>query len=77
MKTMQLRGTKGTAFGAGVEHRRSEAEEAMVFCPDCKALQTVWLEGDTLMPTVKFTQSGNHIFHNCGAKHPCRLYFDR
>jgi hypothetical protein len=53
----------------------SRVEEVMAFCPRCKALQTVWLNGDTLKPTLKFIQVGSHIYHNCGATQPCRLYF--
>ncbi len=48
--------------------------EAMAFCPSCKAFQTVWLSGDKLMPTRKFFQEGNLIYHDCGSNLPCRLY---
>ncbi|MGD0781085.1 MAG: hypothetical protein ABR954_09980 [Dehalococcoidales bacterium] len=53
----------------------SQAEELLAFCPGCKALQTVWLNGNTLMPTRKFTQVGSQIYHNCSSKEPCRLYY--
>jgi hypothetical protein len=76
MKTT-VKENKSTIVGKRLDHSRSESEEVMVFCPSCKALQTVWLNGDTLLPTVKFTQSGNHIYHNCGSALPCRLFFDR
>ena len=48
--------------------------EAVAICPKCKALQTVWISDSTLMPTRKFKQIGNHIFHDCGSCQPCRLY---
>lgn len=49
-------------------------EEAMVFCPSCKALQTVWISEGTLMPIRKFNQVGSRIYHDCGSSQPCRLY---
>lgn len=48
--------------------------EAVAFCPQCKALQTIWISDDKLMPTRKFFQVGNHIYHDCGSSQPCRLY---
>ena len=48
--------------------------EAVAFCPECKALQTVWIDSNTLMPTRKFFQEGNLIYHDCGSSQPCRLY---
>ena len=62
---------------AGIKSETEEPEEVMAYCPHCKALQTIWLTGDALMNTAKFTQHGNHIYHNCGATAPCKLYFDR
>ncbi|MBI4188034.1 MAG: hypothetical protein HY529_02395 [Chloroflexi bacterium] len=49
--------------------------EAVVFCPHCKALQTVWISGSELLPTRKFNQVGNDIYHDCGSSQPCRLYW--
>jgi hypothetical protein len=48
--------------------------EAVAFCPGCKALQTVWINGDKLIPTRKFTQERDEIYHDCGSSRPCRLY---
>jgi hypothetical protein len=56
---------------------KSEAEEVMAFCHQCKALQTIWLNGSTMMPTQKFTQEGNQIYHNCGSRQPCKLYYEQ
>ena len=48
--------------------------EVVVFCPQCKALQTVQISGVRLLPTRKFFQVGPYIYHDCGSKRPCRLY---
>lgn len=48
--------------------------EAAAFCPQCKALQTIYIDDDRLVPTRKFFQEGNHIYHDCGSSQPCRLY---
>jgi hypothetical protein len=48
--------------------------EAVAFCPGCKAFQTVWINSDKLLPTRKFTQERNEIYHDCGSNQPCRLY---
>jgi hypothetical protein len=48
--------------------------EVAAFCPGCKALQTVWINSDKLMPTRKFTQERNEVYHDCGSNQPCRLY---
>ncbi len=48
--------------------------EAVAFCPGCKALQTVWINSDKLIPTRKFFQEGSQIYHDCGSSQPCHLY---
>jgi hypothetical protein len=53
-----------------------DVEEAMAFCPSCKALQTVWVSGNTLMPTRKFYQTGGQVYHDCGSGQPCHLYIN-
>lgn len=60
-----------------VKERRghsTQPREAVAFCPRCKAFQTVWLNGNRLMPTRKFSQEGGEIYHDCGSSQPCRLY---
>ena len=52
----------------------STIAEVTVLCPECKAFQTVFLIGNQLMSTRKFSQRTGQIFHDCGAKTPCRLY---
>lgn len=64
-----------TAAKVGEGNNTSKTEEVMAYCPRCKALQTVWLNGNGLMPTLKFAQIGNKIYHNCGSTQPCRLYY--
>ena len=51
------------------------SEEALAFCTGCKAVQTVWLSGKTLLTTRKFKQIGSRIYHECGSIQPCRLYY--
>ena len=75
MTITAAREAKGTAVGVRTHH--NEAEEVMVYCKQCKALQTIWLNGTTMLPTQKFTQQGDYIYHNCGSNQPCRLYFTR
>ena len=48
--------------------------EVVVFCPKCKALQTVQVSGSHLVTTRKFFQRGTYIYHDCGSNQPCRLY---
>jgi hypothetical protein len=52
----------------------TESDEIMIFCPACKAFETVWFNKGKLNQNRKFTQFGNHIYHDCGANAPCRLY---
>ena len=50
------------------------AGEVMAFCPQCKTLQAIWLNGNALMPNRKFSQIGDQVYHECGSSQPCRLY---
>jgi phage FluMu protein Com len=54
--------------------KQGPSGEVVVFCPQCKALQTVQISGRKLTPTRKFTQEGSGIYHDCGSIQPCRLY---
>jgi hypothetical protein len=49
-------------------------DEVLAFCPRCKAFQTVWFKQGKLVQTRKFNQLDNHIYHDCGASNPCRIY---
>jgi hypothetical protein len=48
--------------------------EFVVFCPRCKAFQSVWLNNNTLITTRKFYQINDSIYHDCGSNQACRLY---
>lgn len=49
-------------------------DEVIAFCPNCKTVETLFLEDFNLMPTQKFSQRGNQIYHSCGSDRPCCLY---
>jgi len=49
-------------------------DEAIAFCPSCKAIQTIWLTNGVINQTRKFTQRGEQVYHDCGSTTPCRLY---
>jgi hypothetical protein len=48
--------------------------DVVAYCPGCKAMQTVQVSDNRLMPTRKYLQVGLYIYHDCGTKKPCRLY---
>jgi len=48
--------------------------DVVVLCPVCKALQTLTIVDDVILPTRKFTQVGNRIYHDCSTSEPCRLF---
>jgi hypothetical protein len=50
-----------------------ESDEIMIFCPACKAFETVWFNKGKLNQNRKFTQFGSHVYHDCGVNIPCRL----
>ena len=52
----------------------ARSDEVVVFCPGCKAFQTVWFTNGNMMPTRKFRLQGGQIYHDCGSRAPCRLY---
>jgi len=52
----------------------SALDEVIVVCPKCKTLETLWLSSRFLVPTRKFRQYGNQVFHDCGSNEPCCLY---
>lgn len=51
-------------------------EPAIVVCPRCHAMQTVFLDGLTgkMVFTRKFRQVGKEIYHECGSDKACRIY---
>jgi hypothetical protein len=52
----------------------SPVDEVIVVCPKCKTLETLWFASGVLVPTRKFRQSGNEVFHDCGSSEPCDFY---
>jgi hypothetical protein len=52
----------------------SALDEVIVVCPKCKTLETLWLSAGLLVPTRKFRQSGNQVYHDCGSDEPCCFY---
>ena len=50
------------------------ADEVIAVCPKCKTLETLWLSGGLLVPTRKFRQIRNKVYHDCGADEPCSFY---
>ncbi len=61
-------------FEVAKEFLKEPTGEEVVVCPVCKAVQTLTLAGDSILPTRKFTQIGNRVFHDCSTREPCRLY---
>jgi hypothetical protein len=49
-------------------------DEVLVFCPSCKALDVVRFSGQGMIPTRKFTQQKDKVFHTCGSLIPCRFH---
>jgi hypothetical protein len=66
---------EGRVSGAREKRRFAEPVEVMAYCPGCKAFQTVWLNGNRLMSTRRFTQEGSRVYHNCGSEQACHLYY--
>ena len=71
---MTLEAVRDQEVSTLVGLKQSMSGEVVVFCPGCKALQTVQLNGERLIPTRKFIQVGPYIYHDCGSIKPCRLY---
>jgi hypothetical protein len=58
-----------------IGHRISTVpNEFIIFCPKCGTFETVCLIEDRLVPTKKFSQVGDGIYHDCGSSEPCYLY---
>ena len=53
------------------------AQEYICQCPRCLTLETLWFEGDALVPTTKFSQGEDgRVYHDCnrGSAGSCRLF---
>ncbi len=52
----------------------SDMQEVLVVCPNCKTMETLlWSEGHFFL-NRKFSETEDGLYHNCGSKHPCRVY---
>ncbi len=51
-----------------------EIRELVAFCPKCKNLEALRFVNGQLVQTRKFSQRCEEVYHDCGAKEPCRLY---
>ena len=52
-------------------------QEYVCQCPRCLTVETLWFRGDTLVPTVKFSQGEDgRVYHNCNqySSGLCRLF---
>ena len=56
------------------EHMPLSEQELVVFCPGCKTLEVLWFSKGGLMPTRKFNQADDQVYHDCGFGEPCRLF---
>ena len=48
--------------------------EILALCPGCKALEVMHFSGSLMIPTRKFAQKPDGVYHSCGAGIPCRLF---
>jgi hypothetical protein len=71
-KTEQTTSTKRSNVLWDVKGK--DPREVVVYCPGCKALETVVYNSDGLMPTSRFTQKSGAVYHRCGSDVPCRFY---
>ncbi len=56
-----------------VRNSPTDMDELVAFCPGCKAFETLWFTGDTLVQTRKYMQVGARVYHDCGSDEACRL----
>jgi hypothetical protein len=55
-------------------HFMPKPQDVLVQCPKCKTVETLQFVEDRLIPSQKFSQKDNRIYHACGSNMPCRLY---
>ncbi len=50
--------------------------EFLVSCRGCMTFETIWLKGEVLVPTRKFTQTEKgKVYHDCGlSDKPCQMF---
>jgi hypothetical protein len=72
MLTTTLKAGETVEFPVNVQ--KGSGGEYVVLCPGCKALQTLTVVGNNILPTRKFSQAGDNVYHDCGYPKACRLY---
>ncbi len=48
--------------------------EVLAYCPKCKTFETLCFTGGVMVPTRKFYQNSNQVYHDCSSEEPCRLF---
>ena len=48
--------------------------DVVAFCPRCKAMESLTLCADGIVPTRRFIEKAGAVYHACGSDVPCRLY---
>ena len=76
MVAVNERRSESPSRGEKQLHQLTELQEqVVVFCKLCKTMETVWIDSDrNLIPTRKFHQTDGRVYHDCGAKEPCRIF---
>ena len=52
----------------------TKSRELVASCPGCATFETLRFQGDSLMPTMRFSQRDGRVYHDCGTDKPCRLF---
>ncbi len=52
----------------------SPRDEFLVYCPQCKTLETLWFSNGSLSSGRKFSQVNSEVYHDCGSRKACRVY---
>jgi hypothetical protein len=66
--------TQKTAVKVLWDTTGDQTRELLVFCPGCKALETIDYGPNGLVPNHRFSQKEKKVYHYCGSNVPCRLY---
>jgi|WetSurMetagenome_2_1015567.scaffolds.fasta_scaffold04324_5 hypothetical protein len=48
--------------------------DVVVFCPRCKTMETLSLNGEVIEPNRRFAQRSSEVYHACGSDLPCHLF---
>ena len=74
MSTSTIRTTIKTHAKAFWVINNQTSRDVTAFCPKCKALETLSLNGEGMVPTRRFTQKASEVYHTRGSDLPCRLF---